>query len=82
MKFNDTLDFIGQGVENIHYINIDWSGSDLVKKIRYYIEHEDEASRIVVNVRAFMGRISMLDNKDRSSLKWERILYTTYEDNQ
>jgi hypothetical protein len=31
-KFNDTLDFIGQGVENIHYINIDWSGSDAVEK--------------------------------------------------
>jgi hypothetical protein len=25
-KFNHLIDFIGQGIENVHYINIDWSG--------------------------------------------------------
>lgn len=68
-RFDDTVDFIGQGAENTHYINIDWSGSDVVEKIKYYIEHEDEAAQIAGNGRHLWEEFSMLDNKGLLPIK-------------
>jgi spore maturation protein CgeB len=38
-------------VENETYVPVRWDLSDLEEKCRYYLEHGDEAKRIIANAR-------------------------------
>lgn len=60
-KFRHAVDFYGHGEAGVHYVEIEWDGSDVVEKVKYYFEHLDEAERIAANGRKLWEEYSMLD---------------------
>lgn len=60
-KFRDAVDFYGHGEAGIHYVEIEWDGSDVVDKAKYYFEHTYEAQTIAENGRKLWEEYSMLD---------------------
>jgi hypothetical protein len=63
-KFNHMVDFIGKGELGKHYIEIDWSGKDVVEKFKYYMNNLNESEIIANNGRKLWEEYSMLDNNN------------------
>lgn len=55
----------GTLIPNVHYIEIAPDYSDAVEKIKYYIEHEDEALAIIENAHKFVDQFK---DKNREKL--------------
>lgn len=60
-KFRHIVDFIGHGEAGKDYVEIEWDGSDVVDKAKYYFEHIDQAEKIAANGRKIWEEFSMLD---------------------
>lgn len=63
-KFRDAAEFYGHGDPGVHYVEIEWDGSDVVEKAKYYLEHTDEAEIIAANGRKLWEDCSMLDDNN------------------
>jgi len=61
-RSNHMTEFIGQGVAGEHFVEIDWSGNDVVEKANYYFERTEEAEKIAACGRKFWEDTSMLDD--------------------
>jgi len=70
-RFKEDAEFYGHGDPGVHYVEIEWDGSDVVEKARYYLEHVDEAEVIANNGRKLWEEHSMLDD---SNLLPQRVL--------
>lgn len=60
-RFKEDAEFYGHGDPGVHYVEIEWDGSDVVEKAKYYFEHLDEAEIIARNGRKLWEDYSMLD---------------------
>lgn len=61
-RFRHEAEFMGHGEPGVHYVEIEWDGSDVVEKAKYYFEHVDEAETIAQNGRKLWEEYSMLDD--------------------
>jgi hypothetical protein len=57
------VEFYGTGQAGKDYVEINADGSDLVEKVRYYIDHKDEAIQIAENGRRNWEIHNMLDER-------------------
>lgn len=62
-KSDHMVEFIGQGKNGEHFIEIDWSGKDVVEKANYYLNHPEESETIANAGRKLWEETSMLDEK-------------------
>lgn len=60
-RFKEDAVFLGHGDPGVHYVEVEWDGSDVVEKAKYYMEHLDEAETIAKNGRKLWEDCSMLD---------------------
>ena len=63
-RFKEDAEFFGHGDPGVHYVEIEWDGSDVVEKAKYYLEHIDEAETIAANGRKLWEECSMLDGNN------------------
>ena len=68
-KFRDQADFYGHGEPNVHYVEIEWDGSDVVEKTKYYFDHLAESEMIARNGRKLWEDYSMLDENGTLPLR-------------
>jgi spore maturation protein CgeB len=55
----------GKLIPNYHYIEVKEDFSDLEERLKYYIEHQDEAEKIIENAHNY---IKPFKNKKREKL--------------
>ena len=60
--FDKVVEFIGQGTSGKDYVEIDFSGDDVVEKIDYYLNHIDEAEKISKSGREVWDSFSKRDS--------------------